>query len=359
MRFMKLTFTDHVPPYDCGDYSRASYAGGLDTLQDCFTDTIYGGKKMDGVLREMKREDGVLVPKAVIGTNAWGDALYGKMVRGSYVTEDVMLEAVKTAVRVGIPFFDTARDYGLGKGQAIVGRLCGDDTVISAKYTPMGKYKQGQVRTSFEKDLLDFQRSCVDIYWLHLPNAIEENLSEMIDLYREGRIRNIGVSNFNLKECRQAKAILDKAEVPLYGVQNHYSLLDRKWEKDGLTSWCKENNISFWAWAVLEEGMLVPPKKDEKKSIMKLMFARKRRKLYPLYKTMQEIGRKHCLKIPQVAMCYVSSKGFVPICGCRNYKIYGFRDKTNIRLSDFVININKIQTDFVKDNCSSGKNLVQ
>ena len=127
---------------------------------------------MDGVLREMKREDGVLVPKAVIGTNAWGDALYGKMVRGSYVTEDVMLEAVKTAVRVGIPFFDTARDYGLGKGQAIVGRLCGDDTVISAKYTPMGKYKQGQVRTSFEKDLLDFQRSCVDIYWLHLPNAI-------------------------------------------------------------------------------------------------------------------------------------------------------------------------------------------
>ena len=334
MRFMKLTFTDHVPPYDCGDYSRASYAGGLDTLQDCFTDTIYGGKKMDGVLREMKREDGVLVPKAVIGTNAWGDALYGKMVRGSYVTEDVMLEAVKTAVRVGIPFFDTARDYGLGKGQAIVGRLCGDDTVISAKYTPMGKYKQGQVRTSFEKDLLDFQRSCVDVYWLHLPNAIEENL-------------------------RQAKVILDKAGVPLYGVQNHYSLLDRKWEKDGLTSWCKENNISFWAWAVLEEGMLVPPKKDEKTSIMKLMFARKRRKLYPLYKTMQEIGRKHCLKIPQVAMCYVSSKGFVPICGCRNYKIYGFRDKTNIRLSDFVIYINKIQTDFVKDNCSSGKNLVQ
>ena len=89
---------------------------------------------MDGALREMRSEDGVLVPKAVIGTNAWGDALYGKMVRGSYVTEDVMLEAVKTAVRVGIPFFDTARDYGLGKGQAIVGRLCGDDTVISAKY---------------------------------------------------------------------------------------------------------------------------------------------------------------------------------------------------------------------------------
>ena len=73
MRFMKLTFTDRVPAYDCGDCSRASYAGGLNNLQDCFTDAIYGGKKMDGALREMRSEDGVLVPKAVIGTNAWGD----------------------------------------------------------------------------------------------------------------------------------------------------------------------------------------------------------------------------------------------------------------------------------------------
>ena len=290
---------------------------------------------LNGTLKAMKNEDGALLPKAVIGTNAWGDALYGKMVRGSYVTEGVMHEAVKTAVRVGIPFFDTARDYGLGKGQPIVGRLCGEDTVISAKYTPMGKYKQGQVRASFEKDLLDFGRSYIDIYWLHLPNATKENLTEMTDLYREGKIKNIGISNFNLKECKQAKAILDQEGIPLYGVQNHYSLLDRKWEKDGLTAWCKENGISFWAWVVLEEGILVPPKKNEKKSIMKLMFARKRRKLYPLYKTMQEIGRKHQLKIPQVAMCYVSSKGFVPICGCRKpYQVEELAAAVNESLSD-------------------------
>ena len=279
---------------------------------------------MDGAFRlgytggeKIEMSDITLTPRAVIGTNAWGDALYGKMLRGSHVSEETMLEAVKTAVRLDIPFFDTARDYGLGKGQPIVGRLCGDDTFISAKYTPAGKYKKGQVKASFEKDLKDFERSCVDVYWLHLPNTIEENLREMIELYREGKIRNIGISNFNPKECKQAKDILDRAGVPLYGVQNHYSLLDRKWEKEGLIDWCRENSVSFWAWAVLEEGMLVPPKKDEKKSVMKLIFARKRRKLYPLYKTMAAIGRNHRLKIPQVAMCYVSSKGLVPICGCR------------------------------------------
>ena len=258
-----------------------------------------------------------LIVKAVVGTNAWGGALYGKVLRGSYVEEDVIREAVQAAMDEDIAIFDTARDYGLGKGQPIVGRVCPEGTLISAKYTPGPRYREGQVRDSFEKNLKDFGRDCVDVYWLHLPNAIQENLSEMIRLYREGKIRNIGVSNFNLEECRLAKQILEEAGIPLYGVQNHYSLLDRRWEREGLVSWCQENGISFWAWAVLEEGTLVPPKKSEKKTIMKLLFTRKHRKLFPLYRVMQEVGRAHRLKIPQVAMSYVASKGIVPICGCR------------------------------------------
>ena len=272
--------------------------------------------------------------KAVVGTNSWGDALYGKLIRGSYVEEDIIRDAVQMAVDEEIAIFDTARDYGLGKGQPMVGRLCGEGTLISAKYTPVGGYKPGQVKASFEKDLKDFGRDYVDVYWLHLPNSIEENLSEMIDLYREGKIRNIGISNFNLEECRLAKQILQDAGIELYGVQNHFSLLDRKWEKEGLIDWCRENGISFWAWAVLEEGALVPPKKEEKKSIMKIFFGRKRRKLFPLYREMQEIGRPHGLKIPQVAMSYVSSKGIVPICGCRKpYQVKDLADAVKVTLN--------------------------
>lgn len=232
-----------------------------------------------------ERQEAVIrSPGAVIGTNAWGDALYGKLVCGSYVDEDVIGEAVQTAEAEGLLIFDTARDYGLGKGQPMIGRLCHGDTLISAKYTPVTKYKPGQVKESFAKDLKDFGRDVIDIYWLHLPNNIQENLAEIIDLYRKGKIRHIGVSNFNLEECALSKKILDEAGIPLYGVQNHYSLLDRKWEKEGLVDWCRENDISFWVWAVLEEGTLVPPKKSEKKSIMKLMFARKRKKMFPLYR---------------------------------------------------------------------------
>ena len=65
------------------------------------------------------------------------------------------------------------------------------------------------------------------------------------------------------------------------------------------------------------------------------MFSRKRRKLYSLYKVMQEIGKPHRLKIPQVAMCYAASKGIVPICGCRKpYQVKELADAVRVTLSD-------------------------
>lgn len=96
---------------------------------------------------------------------------------------------------------------------------------------------------------------------------------------------------------------------------------------------CHKNDIAFWAWAVLEEGMLVPPKKNEQKSIMKWMFQRKRQKLSALYAKMEKIAENHGIKAPQVAMSYVSSKGMVPICGCRKpYQVKDLADAVKIQL---------------------------
>ena len=157
----------------------------------------------------------------------------------------------------------------------------------------------------------------------------------MIELYHEGKIRNIGVSNFTLEECRTAKAILDRAGIPLYGVQDHYSILVREWEKNGLVKWCRENGVQFWAWAVLEEGMLVPPDGHEKPSVMKLLFRSKRKKLAPLYRKMQQIGHAHGLTAAQVAMAFCSSKGLVPICGCRKpYQAQALAEAVSVTLTE-------------------------
>ena len=258
----------------------------------------------------------ILKPTAVIGTNAWGGSLYGKAVRGSYVEDDIIIDAMKAAKEEDIPLYDLARDYGLGKAQKMIGEFGTKDIIISAKYTPFTHYKPGCVRKSLEKDLKDFKRDYVDIYWLHLPTDVEEHLSEIIELYYEGKIKHIGVSNFTLEECKKSKKILDTAGIPLYGVQNHYSIICRDWEDNGLLAWCKENNILFWAWAVLEEGMLVDPR-IKKRSPMKFTFNRKVKKLKGLYKVMIKVAERHDIKVPQVAIAFCSTKGIVPMCGCR------------------------------------------
>ena len=255
--------------------------------------------------------------KAVIGTNSWGSKAYGKVFRGSYVDEAVISEAVATGSRLGLKVFDLARDYGFGKAQKIMGGLAEEDTVISAKYTPFKRYKKNCVRKSLEKDLEDFRRSYVDIYWLHLPIDIKEHLEEIIELYNEGKIRHVGVSNFDLEECILSKKILEKAGIPLYGVQNHYSIISREWEKNGLLEWCSENGVSFWAWAVLEEGLLTDPRKKQKLSVMKPFVNRQKRKLRELYKVMISLGKKYDITVPQVAEAFCASKGIVPISGCR------------------------------------------
>jgi len=277
----------------------------------------------------------ILKPAAVIGANSWGSALYGKVLRGSSVSTETIKKAMDVAKEKKLLIFDLAQDYGLGKAQKMIGEFGTQDIYISSKFTPPTSYKQGQVRKSLEKDLAEFKRNYVDIYWLHLPNSIEENLNEMIELYKEGKIHHIGISNFNLEECKKSKDILDKANISLYGVQNHYSIISRDWEKKGVVNWCKENNILFWAWAVLEEGILVDPKEKSSTSIMKLIFSRKKRRLHSLFEVMEKVSKNHNITIPQVAMAFCVTKGIVPICGCRKpYQVEQLFEASTIRLTD-------------------------
>lgn len=273
-------------------------------------------------------------PLAVIGTNAWGSKAYGKLLRGSSVDKETLQESIRVAKEKDLLLFDLAQDYGFGQAQKMIGEFGTQDILISSKFTPLKKYKDGQVRKSLERDLTEFKREYVDVYWLHLPMDIEQNLAEIIALYQEGKIRYVGVSNFTLAECKFAKLILNEAGIPLYGVQNHYSLINREWEKNGLVDWCKGNDVSFWAWAVLEEGMLTDPRVKTSKSIMKAVFEAKKKKMMPLYAVMNKVGKRHDISIPQVAMAFCSSKGIVPICGCRKpYQVEELHEAANVKLT--------------------------
>lgn len=276
----------------------------------------------------------ILKPAAVIGTNAWGGKLYGKAIRGDYVDDSIIKDTMKEAQKQDIMLYDLARDYGIGKAQKKIGEFGTSDIFISAKYTPFTHYKKGCVRKSLMKDLEDFKRDYVDIYWLHLPTDIEEHLGEIIELFEEGKIKHIGISNFTLEECKVSKAVLDAHGIQLYGVQNHYSIICRDWERNGLINWCKENNILFWGWAVLEEGILVDPR-IRKKSPMKFIFNRRIRKLAPVYEVMIKVAECHDIKVAQVAIAFCVAKGVVPMVGCRKPKqITDLAQAVNVKLTD-------------------------
>ena len=147
----------------------------------------------------------ILKPLAVVGTNSWGSAAYGKVLRGESVDIDTIRKCYERAKEKDLIIFDLAQDYGLGKAQKMIGEFGTDDVIISSKFTPTGSYKAGQVRRSLEKDLQDFGRKYIDIYWLHLPSDIEKNLNEIIALVKEGKIKRVGISNCTLDECKRSK----------------------------------------------------------------------------------------------------------------------------------------------------------
>ena len=152
-------------------------------------------------------------PKAVIGTNSWGSAAYEKIIRGSAVDNDTLKEAMKMSVKANLLFVDSARDYGFGKGPKLIGMCCPDEVKISSKYTPFTKFKPGQVRESVDRDLKDFGRTSIEVYWLHMPNDISQYMEELLYCQRENNrttqmairvdLRYIA----NLKFCRISAAL--------------------------------------------------------------------------------------------------------------------------------------------------------
>ena len=132
-------------------------------------------------------------PKAVIGTNSWGSAAYEKIIRGSVVDNDTLKEAMKAAAKSNLLFVDSARDYGFGKGQKLIGMCCPDEIKISSKYTPFTRFKPGQVRESVDKDLRDFGRKSIEVYWFALMKKVAERHDMTIPQVAISFVANKGI----------------------------------------------------------------------------------------------------------------------------------------------------------------------
>lgn len=176
---------------------------------------------------------------------------------------------VDAAIDAGINYFDTAEMYGGGgRSEELLGQALGarrGSVYVATKWggDPPGVERAGSreaVMTAVEGSLARLGTDYIDHYQLHRPDSdtpIEETLGALAELVEAGKVREIGCSNFDVPMLDQAAAAAATSGVTGFAsVQNHYSLLTRAPETDGVLDACRRHSIGFVPFFPLEAGVL-------------------------------------------------------------------------------------------------------
>ena len=257
----------------------------------------------------------------LIGTWAWGTGLNGgSMVFGKKQSPEILKQAFDEAVKLGFTNWDTAAVYGMGTCEKLLGSFIKDrdDIFISTKFMPGKKYKEGSLIKSFEESMARLGRDTCDLFWIHVPNNLEENLKEAATLVKEGKVRSIGISNVSPDHIKQACDILAKHDLKLGAVQNHFSLLRN--DQQPVIDHCNSNGIRYYAYMVLEQGALSGHYDKDHHfralSMRGIAFPKSKFvKIDKLITCMRDVAAKHDIDPSQIPILWALSKGAVPIVG--------------------------------------------
>ena len=198
---------------------------------------------------------------SVVGLGTWqlGNDFFGD------VDEAEAIKAIHLSVDHGANLIDTAPGYGLDAesektvGKAIEDRR--DKVVLSTKLGILrnfGAYIKcldpDVMRAELELSLKRLKTDYIDIYFIHWPeynNSIERALEEMVAFKNEGKIRAIGVSNFDVE---QIKTAIDVADISV--VQPPLSMLKRDSISNGIIPLCNEKGVGVMSYGSLGGGIL-------------------------------------------------------------------------------------------------------
>ncbi len=198
------------------------------------------------------------VSRITLGTWAIGGWMWG----GSDEAESIA--TIRAAFAHGINVVDTAPVYGFGRSEEIVGKaLAGGlrETVLIATKVGLewhdGKITRNGSRDRIMREVEDsldrLRTDRIDIYQVHWPDPsrpIAETAAVMRELYEQGTIRAIGVSNFSVKQMDEFRR-----SSPLHVLQPPYNLFERGIEKE-ILPYCKKHDIATLGYGVLCRGLL-------------------------------------------------------------------------------------------------------
>ncbi|MEE1133647.1 MAG: aldo/keto reductase [Methanobrevibacter sp.] len=249
------------------------------------------------------------------------------------------------AMELGLNLWDTAYVYGMGKSEEVLGEFLRssdrNEYVISTKFTPQlaEMFDGNEVTAMYENSAKILGVEDIDIFWIHNPVGAPEWTKKLVETAGEHDIEMIGVSNHNLAEIKEANEILKEAGLKLGAVQNHYSLLNRSSEDSGILEYCRENDIIFFSYMVLEQGALSGKYDTEhpfpEGSDRANAYGGSLAEIEELNKAIAEIAKNHDAKVAQLPIAWAIAKGTLPIIGATKvHHVEDAADAINIELTD-------------------------
>ena len=178
--------------------------------------------------------------------------------------ENEAIAAILKAIDLGINWIDTAPIYGCGRSEELVGKALKQTKVkpiIATKCSllwndkreKIGCLKAESIRKECEESLKRLGVEVIDLYQMHWPDPekdIEEGWGEMARLQKQGKVRYIGVCNYNTAQLDRIRKI-----APVISLQPPYSMIRRGVEAE-LLPYCAKNNIGVVAYSPMQRGLL-------------------------------------------------------------------------------------------------------
>jgi aryl-alcohol dehydrogenase-like predicted oxidoreductase len=199
-----------------------------------------------------------------LGFGAWAVGGSGWQFAWGVQDDRDSIASIRAAVDAGINWIDTAAIYGVGHSEEVVGRAVAElsrkpyiftkcERLARADGSIYGSLKAESIRKECEASLLRLKVDVIDLYQMHWPQPdedIEEGWTEMARLKEQGKVRWIGVSNFNAEQMKRIQKI-----APITSLQPPYSLLAREVE-EGILPYAREHNIGVIVYSPMKNGLL-------------------------------------------------------------------------------------------------------
>ncbi|MFN8488302.1 MAG: aldo/keto reductase [Caldilineaceae bacterium] len=191
-----------------------------------------------------------------IGLGLWD---FGGGDSPDYRRDDADLIAIHNAIAIGYRHFDTAEYYASGHSEELLGRALRDykrgDFFVTTKVSP-SHIRYADLLAACDRSLKRLQTDYIDLYLIHWPSEtipLGESMRALNRLVAEGKIRHVGVSNFDLPLLQEAVSLCD---TPLATNQVHYNVLHREYIQNGVIAYCQAKGILVTAYSPLLDKVL-------------------------------------------------------------------------------------------------------